>query len=183
MTATYQPTNKLSADVKAFVAAKLDGVPEWALFLRWRNDGTMIYVQSSSGSNLALVDFAKGEVRYSDRIPAVAGRVDPLPASWRREFIGFDRDGNYADEATRRRMEARYAAEACQRDTRREGGWSIESYQVRPADAQGGPPGSLGLSWPNGFSGGGWLVRNAKGTIVFASAWRVECLAYVGEEV
>lgn len=55
--------------------------------------------------------------------------------------------------------------------------YTLERYHVRPKDGGASPPGSLGV-WPTGFSGGGWLVRDTAGAIVFADAFRVACLNY-----
>ena len=47
-----------------------------------------------------------------------------------------------------------------------------------------GPPNSLGVEWPTGFSGGGWAVRDTlTGRIIFAHAWRKFCLDHVAEEI
>lgn len=61
------------------------------------------------------------------------------------------------------------------------GVFTTETYRVRPEDVRGGPPGSLGISWPTGFSGTGWLVREGD-AVVFASAWRVECLEFIATQ-
>lgn len=57
-------------------------------------------------------------------------------------------------------------------------GYTFESYQGRPANAPVSPPNSLG-TWPTGFSGRGWLVRDGEGVIVYAHAFRGDCMAWV----
>lgn len=61
------------------------------------------------------------------------------------------------------------------------GVFTIEDYRGAsgPQDAPRCPPGSLGLTWPTGFDGHGYVVRDAAGVIVFAHAWRRYCLEYV----
>ncbi len=55
-------------------------------------------------------------------------------------------------------------------------GYSVERYKSRPDNAPASPPNNFG-GWPTGFAGTGWLVRQIDtGSIVFASAFRVECL-------
>lgn len=57
----------------------------------------------------------------------------------------------------------------------RAAGVTVERYKSRPENA---PPRSGG--WPTGFAGTGWLVReNESGEILYASAWRRECLEFV----
>jgi hypothetical protein len=55
---------------------------------------------------------------------------------------------------------------------------TLERYAGRPSDGHRSPPGSLG-SWPTGFAGTGWLVRDSSGAIVYAHAFRAECLMFV----
>lgn len=120
---SYSPSRVLSDAVVELVHEYL---PTALLFLRWRTNGSAIYVEASSGSTLVVVDFVKSEIRFSERLtyrgqPCEHGPlVLPIPEGWAQEFIGFDAAGNYADDATRDRMRARYAAEDAARRERLE---------------------------------------------------------------
>jgi len=64
--------------------------------------------------------------------------------------------------------------------------YQVESYKGKPQDEGFYYPPSesgkrFGISWPTGFSGTGWLARNADGEIVFAHAWRADVLAWVAK--
>jgi hypothetical protein len=63
--------------------------------------------------------------------------------------------------------------------------YTVESYD-RPPRGYYFPPNArglrVGITWPTGFAGGGWLVRDESGEVVYAHAWRKDCLDWVEEQ-
>jgi hypothetical protein len=55
-------------------------------------------------------------------------------------------------------------------------GYSLERYSAREVAGTSAPG---GIFWPTGFAGTGWRVRNPQGEVVFAHAWRGQCLEYL----
>jgi hypothetical protein len=87
----HSPSNLLLDEAKAFVADKLPGTPEWALFPRWTTDGKTMWIQSSSGGALATIHFHSGEIRMSSRLGEKqhGGEVFKIPAHWLGEFHAY----------------------------------------------------------------------------------------------
>lgn len=106
----------------------------------------------------------------------------------------FSHGSHHADDAVQelarverelsRRREQRSAEHAAMRaedEAAVTGPFTLETYEDGRGPADKGErrlPLTFG-PYPTGFAGGGWAVRDARGVVVFVSAWRVDCLNYV----
>jgi len=105
----HQPSYELLDEIQEFVSEHLGEwpagfagnpqprrkTPAWALFPRWRTDGSAIYLESSSGSRIATADFQSSLVKFSERLTGIVGgenTVD-MPQRWHDEWRVFGQDG------------------------------------------------------------------------------------------
>jgi len=94
----FSPANQLLDEAKTLCSEIHPGTFS---FPRWYTNGTSLWLESSSGSRLMTVDFAKGVVRVPqwkverDGVPA----EQPIPAHWVYFHTGsmFTPDGEAVD--------------------------------------------------------------------------------------
>lgn len=94
----FSPANQLLHEVKEFGAEIHKGTPAWAQFPRWNIKGTSLWLESSSGSRLLIVNFSEGEISVPDwkvEMDAVQ-KYHEIPKNWWRLHRGSlfeDRSG------------------------------------------------------------------------------------------
>lgn len=96
----FSPANQLLDEIEDFCKTQI--FPNTHTFARWYNNGTALWLESSSGSRLMTVDFVKGVITVPKWATGEYWGIEaerPIPAHWVYFHTGsmFTPDGEPVD--------------------------------------------------------------------------------------
>lgn len=93
----FSPANQLTHEIKE-MASSIYEIPYHCFFPRWYTNGSAIWLESSSGSNLMTVNFHSGKVVLPGWLVVEDGveKTWDVPKLWKRMHSGslFNADGS-----------------------------------------------------------------------------------------